>query len=216
MIKISSKHVKYARNRWESYERKYIEAFSTGSITPEILGSLAKRWEGGFSISRRFQGGLKKWSAPLNRFYNNHVIAAIKHYRQEPDPQIVFSLHQRLAEKGPMEKKKRPGVLGISAASKVLFFMCPELPFFIYDSVARLALDIRELEPHEYEISWNRCREVQGRTKLPRGQLPEGVDKDWFHRRRLDKALYEKGEEQRRHLDRQARLRKARLRRWKA
>lgn len=216
MLKINTSHAKYARDHWEKYEREYIRAFSTGSITPAILRSLAKRGDGGFSVSRRFHGGVSKWSGPLNQFHKDHVIAAVKRYGRKPDPQIIFRLHERLAEHCPMEKKKRPGVLGISAASKVLFFMCPELPFFIYDSVARLALDIRELQPHEYEIWWNRCSEVLKKTRLPSGQLPEGATKDWYHRRCFDKALYDVGEQKQRSLDRKSKLREARLNRWKA
>lgn len=213
MFEIVARDVEYARERWEGDEREYVEAFSSGRVTLEILTRLAKSTTGGggFAITRRFQGGLKLWSKWLINF-NRHVAEEVQRYLRNPDSQIIFSLHECLAEQCPMNSTKRPSVLGISAASKLLFFMCPKLPFFIYDSDARLALNMRVLEPHEYRTWWNRCRDILAEVNLPLDtRIPDGANEDWFHRRCFDKMLIEKGRDKKRHISDRAFQRRERL-----
>ena len=67
--------------------------------------------------------------------------------------------------------------LGIVVASKLLFFTCPEMPIFIYDSVVGKALSMEHLTIRDYFEFWQRCKEIlerQLRTIMGLTGIAEG------------------------------------------
>ena len=90
---------------------------------------------------------------------------------------------------------------GIVAASKLLFFICPEMPIFIYDSFVGQALSIEKLPIREYPKWWQRCDDIFKANSsaipllLPKDRQKEFTDKEeWITRRSLDLMLYRIGE----------------------
>ncbi len=134
------RHDPQQKTRWEVNDRLFYESFSSLRIDREVLKQFAalnddrSKRTGGYSISRRFWGGIQKWTPLIAGFLCERVAPARKKYRQIGDRDIVFRLHNELAKMPGMSIRGNSGSLGTVPASKLLFFACPEMPFFIYDS----------------------------------------------------------------------------------
>ena len=96
---------------------------------------------------------------------------------------------------------KTKGPLGPSSASKLAFFLCPEMPFFIYDSVVGKAMRrSRPKSVSEYQTWCNELKKLlpnpESFCKLVRKDRRHEFTHrmDWLARRSLDLALYRIGE----------------------
>jgi hypothetical protein len=145
--------------------------------------STAKRATGGYSIKYCFSGPLKAW-VPMVRA----ALLRARGFRTE-----VAAIRQAdlLANSRTTAARKS---LGVSAASKLLFFGAPHLPIFIFDRLAGDALGVRG--PSSYK-SWHRTamrtfRHTNFDEPALREWQPCDAPKDWFRRRAFDIALIRK------------------------
>jgi hypothetical protein len=88
----------------------------------------------------------------------------------------------------------------VVTATKFLFFACPEMPVFIYDSYVGKALKTPTLASKHYRSQWwEKCSGLQRMNPSALSLLrPEHRDEfankeDWFTRRALDLMLYRIG-----------------------
>ena len=81
------------------------------------------------------------------------------------------------------------------------FFLCPEMPFFIYDSVVGEVCGRKSApKPNEYQIWCSDLKKLLPEPDnfhrlVPQERLHEFTNRlDWLARRSLDLALYKLGE----------------------
>jgi len=138
---------------------------------------------GGYSISRTFNGGLHNWLG--------HVRAALQRAQTLAHEGDAIAFVDRLS-KQRLGQGMRP--LGISAASKLVFFGAPNLRVFIYDSVVREAVGILPLGPGHYWTWHKLMKKIDGCATVDKKvfdqRCPQEIPEDWFRRRCLDQALY--------------------------
>ena len=194
--------------RWQATDREFLEGFSTGKITGPLLSrfaannnnNIASKRTGGYSIVRKFWGGVASWMPRLQGFYTTHVLPARVHFRQTRKVEAVWELTTQLAEMKGQSTKGFTNPLGIVAASKLLFFACPEMPIFIYDSFVGAALSVNKLPIKDYPRWWHHCNDVLEANSsviplLPKDRKTEFPDKEeWITRRSIDLMLYRFGE----------------------
>jgi hypothetical protein len=199
-----------AERRWEATDREFFLGFSAGDINELLIKRFAEnnnndvpsRRTGGYSIKRKFSGGLSSWTPRLKNFYTSIISPARYRYSLTESIEVVWELITQLAEmKGQARKESKPRNLGIVAASKLPFFACPEMPFFINDSFVRKALSMERFQSiRDYPKWWIRCNEILELNSsviplLPKERQREFLDKeDWLKRRSLDLMLYRFGE----------------------
>lgn len=195
--------------RWQANDAEFYRALSdpNARIDARLVRRFSaanndeKRPTGGYSIIRAMWGGADVWAENISRFRDTHVVPARDQFGEESlkrKAQVAISLHLELGGILGISRNGRSRPLGISAASKFLFFMCPEFPFFIYDDVARLGMGFNQRLGLDSYAEWvKRCAErlSPDHLLLVRGHLPPNYDGrvDWFTRRCLDLALYRLG-----------------------
>lgn len=145
---------------------------------------------GGYDLQRNMQGGAAHWAEFLAPFFAETATAACQAFAASPDDYFIFQTLDELATfGGKAGSGKRSKPLGVAAASKLMFFACPELPIFLYDAVAGDALCMRSLHADEYPL-WHRlCSDILYNS--PVFELPRGIDapQDWLKRRCFDLML---------------------------
>lgn len=150
---------------------------------------------GGYSISRTFHGGLRDW---LGR-----IKFALKQTQTLTGEVSAIDFVNGLSEQR-LRPDMRP--LGVSAASKLVFFGAPHLPVFIYDSVVREAVEVMAPKPGHYDIWHRHMKNIDRCATIDQivfsRKRPLASQEEWFRRRCLDQTLYMIGE----------RVRKARTR----
>ena len=155
--------------------------------------SRTKLSTGGYSIKYCFSDGLANW-LPILR-------TAIQTGRAAQTEAHAVRAVDELAKARPPTAWK---VLGVSAASKLMFFGVPNWPIFIFDRFSGLAVGLQK--PASYSI-WHRAvsaryRALHGLPAALRSRIPPQPPFDWFQRRCFDIALFTEGrklEEARRH-----------------
>lgn len=200
---------KHIERHWQATDREFIEGFAAGKITNELLSrfaakndnDVASKRTGGYSVTRKFWGGLSSWRPRLQEFYTSDVLPCRDQYTQVRRVEPAWEMTIKLAEMQGTSAKGFSSPLGIVAASKLLFFACPEIPIFIYDSVVGIALSMDKLAIEEYPKWWNRCNDVLKNNPsaiplLPTNRQVEFQDKEeWFTRRSFDLMLYRLGDQ---------------------
>ncbi len=173
----------------------------------------ARRRTGGYSIARRFLGGVEQAAQAIHtalRSQGGFDPSPL------PRPEQVARVVALVQAVGGIELESARGtkrILGISAATKLLFFLRPDLPVFIYDKYAAKALRITGLRPGDYADDWHRpCaallaanagvpialpqphEQVQhGGAAGGRAEAPTPPSEDWMRRRCLDLMLFRIG-----------------------
>jgi hypothetical protein len=217
MIQIHEAARTLARRKWlgivgdseapsTASDAEFVSCF--GSKTVAISGKLIARFAasnndetrrtGGYSIMRRFMGGADTRAPAIEAFMRGRATEAGRQWAETPDEanQIIPKL---VAELAATYKVGSPGyTLGISAASKLLFFSCPEMPVFIYDSLVQKFLGCPAANSeYSYAVFWQRCsKALNSPGHIETGLPPEhGIyslmpPMDWFKRRCLDLEFY--------------------------
>jgi hypothetical protein len=116
--------------RWQATDREFLEGFANGKITDRLLSSFAAKNDnnvaskrtGGYSVTRKFWGGLTSWTPRLQDYYTTHVLPSRDYYRQTRRVEAVWELITKLAEMKGQSTKGFISPLGIVAASKLLYF----------------------------------------------------------------------------------------------
>ncbi len=211
-VTIDKISVQAAIDKWDGMgttacDRIFLEEFSAGSINEKTLRQFSatntlKRRTGGYSIGRTFWGGISEWAPRIENFAKDTVAKQRIEYQNSGNKAIVFRILDELANMegtGPSGKKRQ---LGTVSASKLAFFLCPEMPFFIYDSVVGKVFHRKSApRPSEYPM-W--CADLGKllpdpdafREHVTEKGRPEFAHRlNWLARRALDLALYRKGEE---------------------
>lgn len=161
---------------------------------------------GGYSVIRRFRGGLRTWIQDLEAFRKDELTQCMGEWRETNMPQPLWRAVAILGNMARLSKAENLGPLGVSAASKILFFACPEAPLFIFDSVVKEAYDFamrgkqgwpRRIDTASYADWWRFCSEFQGQTIIDSAtsQITGSglVSRDWVVRRCVDNMLYRCG-----------------------
>jgi len=202
--------VEKALKKWDGIETTasdcfFLHEFSEGSISQKTLKLFSatnteRRRTGGYSIGRTFWGGISAWAPRIDTFAKEKVANYRVNYSQCGKRSIAFNIFDELANMegtGPSGKKRK---LGTVSASKIAFFLCPEMPFFIYDSVVGTSLGLKSPpKPNEYPAWCDGLSQLlpepdSFRELVPRKRLQEFSHRlDWLARRSLDLALYEIG-----------------------
>lgn len=192
---------------WKANDKEFYEGLSQCQIDETLLGRFAasnnnenpSRRTGGYSIVRGFCGGIPSWTPRINDFLQHRVNPARMKYQNTKDKSIIWAL---ISELGGMKGCSKNGCvrpLNIVAASKLMFFACPEMPVFIYDSVVGDALSMPKLPLSRYDEWWSKCNELRNANAdvtnmIPAERQKEFDDKrEWFKRRCLDLMLYRLG-----------------------
>ncbi|MCL6106859.1 MAG: hypothetical protein M1309_05895 [Actinobacteria bacterium] len=208
---IENSSVQADLNKWDGSEttacdRLFLEEFSAGLVSEKTLRQFSatntvQKRTGGYSIGRTFWGGIFHWATRIDIFVKEDVAMYRMEYQQSGNPDIAYKILDELANMegaGPSGKKRK---LGTVSASKLAFFLCPEMPFFIYDSVVGKVFGRKSApRPNEYPM-W--CAALEKllpdshsfREQVPEKRRPEFANRlDWLARRSLDLALYANGE----------------------
>ena len=106
-----------AERRWEATDREFFLGFSAGDINELLLKRFAEnnnndvpsRRIGGYSIKRKFSGGLSSWTPRLQNFYTSIISPARYRYSSTKNIEVVWELITQLAEmKGQARKESKP------------------------------------------------------------------------------------------------------------
>jgi hypothetical protein len=206
---------RHARRKWlgltsagkptVACDAEFFHRFGQEQVDQDLLArfgavNTVRRPSGGYSICRRFTGGTATWAPRIAAFLAGDAAKARVALDRAPfrRREIVCSLIQELALLNAPARNGDARGLGISAASKILFFACPEMPFFIYDSVVRRQLGMPALSDGEsYGAYWDRCWQAfAAEPHSTPGPLPENSSwpgsppEQWFTRRCLDLSFY--------------------------
>lgn len=191
---------------WKANDKEFLNGFSKGNFTKDLVkkfiaknkDSEERQRTGGYSIARKMWGGHEFWTNELNKFYKEEIENKIKEYDEKKDIKIVVELVKKLAKiEGTSLTSGKKNKLGIVSASKILFFTCPNMPIFIYDSVVGKALSMENLKIEEYDKFCNTCQNII--NSIPSYQITESNKNDfkdkenWFKRRIFDLMLYRIG-----------------------
>lgn len=148
--------------------------------------SRAKWATGGYSIRYCFAGRLSKW-VPV-------IKSALIMAQRINGEGAAIRLVNGLARAKPPHASKQ---LGVSAASKIVYFGAPHLPVFIFDRLAGTALGL--VKPKRYSDwhavagrAYRRSRVGVGQPDLKRLK-PPFPPLDWFRRRCFDILLVDVG-----------------------
>lgn len=145
---------------------------------------------GGYDTQMDMQGGVAHWASRLGNFFADRARHAREAFLNGPDGYYVASLVEDLANlKGLAAANREPQSLGLSAATKLIFFACPEMPIFMYDNVVGDALGMRTLRPNEYPVWDAICADLLYRRLAVSVQPPREAEPDWFRRRCFDMML---------------------------
>ena len=198
---------RHVERRWHASDREFYEALGRGRIDETILARFAaknsnndpQRRTGGYSVIRNFWGGAAYWASPLQGFFRDYVAPARARYAASRDGAIGYELVIRLAKMKGRSPSGNSKPLGPVAASKLIFFACPEMPIHIYDSVVAKVFSMENLEVGRFPEWCRRCQSVMPKYAateqlLPADRIGEFADKmDWFTRRCQDLMLYRVG-----------------------
>jgi len=192
---------------WKSNDKDFYENLSAhdGIIDRDFICLFSasnndeKNRTGGYSFGRVLRGGAETWARKITEFRAQYVNPARQKFSNaelEKKIEIAICLHKKLCNMEGISYNGNTGKLGIVSSSKILFFMCPEFPFFIYDRVAGKGMDFhRGVKCEDYACWIKRCLallDCDGRTAVE-GHLPINCNAGWFKRRCLDLALYRCG-----------------------
>jgi hypothetical protein len=194
--------------RWKATDREFLKMFSCGEITESVLARFAannnnenpSKRTGGYSITRKFWDGLSSWTPRIRYFFVNGVKPARLRFHESGDIEILWDLIYQLSKMEGRSAKGYTNPLGVVAASKLLYFACPEMPVFIYDSVVGKALSVPNLVVEDYFHWWAKYHDIRNMNSsalslLPSDRRQEFSDKDdWFTRRSIDLMLYRFGQ----------------------
>lgn len=203
VMRVASSHIREAAALWSGRisqkkasvyrsDREHFEIFSKPvALTYYDLKrfvwfaniSTARRATGGYTIKYSFSGPLKAW-VPMVR-------AVLLRTRGLKSEVAVIRIADRLATSRTSAAWKS---LGVSAASKLLFFGAPHLPIFIFDRLAGNALGLKS--PRSYK-SWHLTavrayRHAGFDERALRKCRPANAPAEWFRRRSFDIALIRK------------------------
>lgn len=214
-LRIEARDVRHALIKWDGHDpqenrtwratdREFFDSFSAFQVDSASLRRFAApnnddkatQRTGGYHISRRFWGGFEAWAPRIRAFLREQAAMAQRKYLKTGDPGLVTQLH---AELGRMTGASPPGntaTLGITPVSKLLFFACPRMPFFIYDSYVGATLGLEGIGLEGYGEWCRQCRELYDLTTRferlipPKRRAEFRGKEDWLKRRSLDLMLY--------------------------
>ncbi len=147
--------------------------------------SPARRATGGYTIKWRFSGSRRAWVSVIR--------VALLRARRLKTEAAAIRLADALANSRTTAARMP---LGVSAASKLLFFGAPHLPIFVFDKFTRIAAGVR---PPRLYGSWHRTAMAMYRhanldERALRRLRPPDAPEGWFRRRCFDIALVQKGQ----------------------